>query len=438
MNRYYIETYGCTLNKTDSALIEDILLGLGYSSASNIEDADIVLINTCTVRSDTEDRLLRRIRELCDKAKKLVVTGCLASAQPCFVIDECSKAVILDTISLVSLPYIIGGKTNEWITGRDAIYRKSLEVAIHRAGPILSVPLCDGCLDACNFCITKVARPYIISRKPDKLVSKLRESVKALPYEVVEIQLTGQDLAVYGLDIAGKQTLPSLLEDILSQDFGGKLIKIRLGMMTPNRFEKIADAIIKLIKSDKRIYRFLHLPVQSGDNGVLRLMNRGYRVEDFVRIINFVRKEIPDVQIATDVIVGHPGEDERAFLNTVELIRRYKIERVHIAQYSPRPHTISARMPQVPDREKKRRSKILNSVYIDIGLKWHSRLLNEKIEIYVVEKSIRKGEAHLIGRTDNYVSVVLKNGSDALLGRVARAYISDVTYYDARGYVVEN
>lgn len=434
MKRYYIETYGCTLNKTDSALIEERLRSIGYTKTDSVELADIIIINTCAVRLDTEERMLRRIKEICIKDKKLVVTGCLASAQPAFVKNECKDAIIVDNTSTPFIHMYLNGIVN--INSiYEAIIEKALNPVIYREGPILSVPLADGCLDNCSYCITKLARPNLLSRKPEKIVEKLRETVIFLPYEVIEVQLTGQDLAVYGYDIAKKPLLPSLLENILSIDYGGKLLKIRLGMMTPNWFRVIMDDILAIMKNDNRVYRFLHLPVQSGDDRVLKIMRRRYTVSDFIQIISKVRKVINDIQIATDIIVGHPGEDELAFLNTLKLLQELSIERVHIAQYTPRPHTLSARMQQVAYGERKRRSLLINRLYEKIGYEWHSKLVGKKITAYLVERFRWKNQYYIVGRTDNYVSVVVKDATDDLLGRISDVCIDEATFYDARGYL---
>lgn len=433
MRSYYIETYGCTLNKTDSALIEEKLINAGLHRVEKHIDADLIILNTCTVRLDTEERVLRRIKELCDPSRKLIVTGCLASAQPAYVINECKDAIILpnNLISLIKL--YIDGETRGSVDV--AIEEKRNNPSIYKDGPVLSVPLVDGCLDNCSYCITKLARPILLSRNPTKLILKLKDIVKSSQYDVLEIQLTGQDLAVYGYDISKKPMLPELLEHILSLELGEKLIKIRLGMMTPNWFAKIMDDILELMKHDERIYKFLHLPVQSGDDRVLRMMNRKYTVDEFKYIVKTVRDHVSDIQIATDVIVGHPGEDDIAFNNTLELIKELKIERLHIAQYTSRPHTMSARMAQIAYSVKKQRSTLLNEIYMKIGFEWHSKLLGKKLKSYVVEKFRWKNFEHIVGRTDNYVSIVIRDGVIDFLGKTIDVCIDEVTFYDARGYV---
>jgi len=173
--------------------------------------------------------------------------------------------------------------------------------------------------------------------------------------------------------------------------------------------------------------------VQSGDDRVLRLMRRGYTVEEFEEIVSESRRRVPGIQIATDIIVGHPGEDEEAFSNTLRLIERLKIERAHVAQYTPRPHTLSARLPQVHPSEKKRRSSIVTQLCARIGLEWHRAFVGKRVEVHVVEKFYWKGSSFVVGRTDNYVSVVLHNAGDEDMGRTLPALITEATPYDLRG-----
>lgn len=431
---YYVETYGCTLNKTDTALIEEKLRLLGLVPAKNPEEADVIVVNTCTVRKDAEERALTRIRELCGLGKMLLVAGCLATAQPAFVREACESAILVSTMELSALADVVTGR-KRWVTVEELVRLKAEEPALYKRGPTVAVPLVDGCADSCSFCITKLARPYLVSRKPISVLRRLKETLRLMPYDVCEVQLTGQDLAVYGLDLEGKQMLPRLLAEVLSLDVGGKLIKVRLGMMTPHRFSMIADEVLELAKKDERVYRFFHIPVQSGDNRVLRIMRRGYRVEQFVELVRKIRSALNDVQLATDVIVGHPGEDEEAFRNTLRLLENIRPERIHIARFTPRPHTLSAMLPQVPDPVKKERSTALLRLYERIGYEWHAKMLNRRVRVYVVEKFYWRGREHIIGRTDNYVSVVLGNASEDILGKVAEAYIDEVTYFDARGRV---
>lgn len=432
MKNYYIETYGCTLNKTDTALIIDKLDSIGFKRVDSLNDADIIIINTCTVRLDTEEKLLRRIKELCGNAEKLIVTGCLASAQPSFVLSSCRDAIVIDN-ELISFIHLYLNDSMGKISKMEAISEKANNPSIHREGPIFSVPLVDGCLDNCSYCLTKLARPSLLSRNPEKLIAKIKSSVVSSPYDVIEVQLTGQDLAVYGYDIAKKPLLPKFLEELLSLDYGGKLIKVRLGMMTPNWFKIIKDDILSLMRSDDRIYRFLHLPVQSGDDRLLKVMKRSYSVSEYKAMIKEVKSKVNDIQIATDIIVGHPGEDELAFLNTLKLLEELKVERIHIAQYTPRPHTLSARMSQIPHGEKKRRSLLVNEVYMRIGYEWHSKLIGKRVKVYLVERFRWKNGVSVVGRTDNYVSVVVRDASEELLGRQAFACIEEATFFDVRG-----
>ncbi|TRM80864.1 2-methylthioadenine synthetase, partial [Sulfolobus sp. D5] len=207
---------------------------------------------------------------------------------------------------------------------------------------------------------------------------------------------------------------------------------IRIGMMTPEQAMRILDDLIEVLKEPK-VYKFVHLPVQSGDDNVLKLMNRKYTVEEYRELVREIRKKIPIVNITTDIIVGHPGEDEEAFNNTLELIKDLRFERIHIAMYSMRPNTRSASMPQVPDAIKKERVKIANKLYEDIALSIHSDYINKVSKVVTTELG-RKGS--VIGRTINYIPVVIKD-TMVELGMWYNVKITEASFYDLRGQILE-
>jgi len=430
MARVYIETYGCALNKSDSSLMAELLARAGHELAKSAEEADVVVVNTCTVRKDSEDRILKRLAELSKvDGKKLVVAGCMASAQPYTVRAAAPKATLVGVYGIHRIVEAVESSEPRAFLEYSDAKRELLPCYELEDGVVAAVPLADGCLNKCSFCITVHARPVLLSRSPKKIVELVRKLVERGFYE---IQLTGQDVAVYGYDIVGRQLLPDLLEELLTSVEGN--YALRIGMMTPGWFAKIMDRMLELYK-DERVYKFFHLPLESGDNRVLRLMKRNYTAEDFEEIVKEVRSKVSDAYIATDVIVGHPGEDEGAFENTVELLKRLEPDRVHVAQYTPRPFTLAARMKQVPDPVKKERSRRLAALCEEIGLRRHARYVGKAIEAVVVEKVRRGAQETYVARTKNYISVVLTGGEPVELGRRVRVHVAEATFFDLRGYV---
>lgn len=430
MPRVYFETYGCALNHADTAIMKSVLASRGYEIVDSIDDADIIILNTCTVRMDTEERMKRRITELYKATRErsaiLVVAGCMASAQPYTVKRIAPEAILVSTHNVHRVHEAIE-------SGRNLLHEPSRPKTLYTPDPglmqrgrIAEVPVADGCVNDCSFCITKLARRRVYSRPMENIV----RLVEALARRgVVEIRITGQDVAVYGIDIYGKRMLPELLERLaeIKGDF-----MVRVGMMSPEQLEPVLDEFIEALRKP-RFFKFVHLPVQSGDDRVLRVMKRRYTVDQYREIVREIRRKIPGVMIATDIIVGHPGEDEEAFMNTVRLVEELRFERVHLAQYTPRPRTVAAGLPQVPGPVKKRRSKQLMKVIERIGLEEHTKYVGTRAKALVVSQGERGG---LDAKLYNYMPVVLPEGS-ATPGEWRCIEVAGATWYDLRGRVVE-
>ncbi len=423
--RVYVETYGCALNHADTAVMKGALLSRGYELTDSPEEADVIVINTCTVRLDTEERMRRRIAELHRYArasgKTLVVAGCMAAAQPYTVKRIAPAAILVSPQNVHRVAEAIEG-------GRDLLEDPPVPKTVYvppeglvARGRVAEVPIVDGCLGDCSFCITKLARRRVDSRPLDRVVELVRRLVER---GVVEIRLAGQDTAVYGVDIAGRRMLPELIRAVaeVPGDF-----MVRVGMMSPDQLLPILDEVLEAMEHPK-VYKFLHVPVQSGDDRVLKIMGRRYTVDDVREIVREARRRLPGVTIATDIIVGHPGEDEEAFMNTVRLVEELRFERVHLAQYTPRPRTPAAAMRQVPDPVKKERSRRLMAVVERVGLEEHSRLVGSRARVLVTGPGERGGfEARLY----NYVQVVLPEAP--CTGCWVDAEITSATWYDVRG-----
>lgn len=422
--KIYIETYGCALNKADSLTIKKLLVEGGYEVVDSIEEADVIIINTCAVRYDTEVRMFKRIEQLLRLGKKLIVSGCLTRIYP-------YKLRTIDSNLSILSPQSIDKVLNAVEAQKPVAYfdevKKFKVLPEIVEGVKATIPVAEGCLDDCSFCVVKVARPRLSSVPIDKVVEVVE---KVLDKGAVEIELTAQDLAVYGYDLYGKYSLPNLLERILElekHDF-----VLRLGQMNPRHLAYFVDCIIEVLK-DPRVYKHLHIPIQSGSNKVLNYMNRGHNVELFLDMIKEIRSKIEGVSIATDIIVGYPGEDEEAFLESVKLLIEYQIDRVHIARFSPRPQTKAALITQIPDPIKKMRSSYIEKAYEAVALNLNTEYIGSIAKVWITELDKERGRA--IGRLYNYRPVVLDVGFSAL-GKQAYARIEEATFYDLRGRIV--
>ncbi|MCQ4448443.1 MAG: tRNA (N(6)-L-threonylcarbamoyladenosine(37)-C(2))-methylthiotransferase [Sulfolobales archaeon] len=416
--RVYIETYGCALNRGDSAIMATVLSERGHEITENLNEAEVVIINTCAVRLETEERMKQRIRELRRTGKRLVVAGCLAGALPATVSALAPEASILGPQAVERITEVVESPERQVILEGT----KAVKVPRMLEGKIFIVPIADGCAGECSFCITKLARRKLRSYPMREIVEAVKEAVAK---GAVEVELTAQDTAAYGLDLGGKVRLPDLVEKVA--EIEGNFM-VRVGMMTPEQAMSIVDGLVEALNMEK-VYKFVHLPVQSGSDKVLKLMNRKYTIDEYKRLVKELRSKVPGLSVATDIIVGHPGEDEEDFQQTLDLMKELRFERIHLAMYSIRPNTVSAGLPQVPDSVKKERMKTAMGLYESIAYDIHSEYVGKTVEVLTTELG-RKGS--VIGRLRNYIPVVVKNESS--LGNWVKVVIEEASFYDLRGY----
>lgn len=428
MKKYYIETFGCALSKFDSSTMDSILSQNGYEKTEYPDNADIIIVNTCAVRLDTEAKIIKRLNEIKKSYgnARLIVSGCLAKARPSLInkvvpnaslVSPQNSTKILDVVKSENRSILIEGDRNT-----DFLPTPPIEDSI------ATIMVEEGCVDNCSFCITKLARQTLKSYKPRVILDTIQ---KLVDKGVKEIRLTGQDIAAYGLDFNPKFRLDDLIKIILDKVKGE--YRIRIGMMTPDKSMEIIDKLLELYE-DERIFKFFHIPVQSGDNNMLKIMNRNYSIEEYKYLHNKIKSKYPDSLFATDIIVGHPGEDEEAFQNTVKLVKELKFERVYLAQYSIRPRTKAASMNQIPEVIKKKRSLVLNKLIKEIEEKIYEKYVGKTYKVLITSHGFR--ENYVVGRLNNYFPVAIKGGKE-LIGKTAMVKVNKATYFDLRGEIVD-
>jgi len=349
--KIFLDTYGCTLNKADSIVIQNVLSDHEFVPYS---DSELVILNTCAVKNATESRMRYLIERYCTNKKKIIVAGCLPKINSKIIKQFGVSAV--DCNSYNHLPEAIQeiqqGKTVMFVSDDHKCKLDLLSQQDNSETAI--VPIAEGCLGACAYCATRHARGTLTSYKPEKIV----ELVKMLAKDGKKtILLTAQDTGCYGFDIS--TNLAELLEEIVQID--GEF-KVRVGMMNPQHAKCFLPQLIAVFRSPK-ITKFLHVPVQSGSDKVLKDMKRGYTAADFIWLVEAFRKEIPDIYISTDIIVGFPTENDADFEQTLELVRKVKPDKINSSQFYPRPNTPAKEMKQLQKQEKKARSvKLLTSL----------------------------------------------------------------------------
>ena len=367
----YIETYGCRYNFGDTAKLIEVLRQRGCTIVSDPGEAGAVIVNTCTVVGPTERRMLRRLAGFRDR--ELYVTGCMPKIQREAILAVCSPAFID--------PEMI-----------HELYRSVGTVASSGVGII---QVSRGCPGSCTYCITRFARGSLKSFPPDEILAQLRAHVRA---GAVEIQLTAQDVSAWGMD-----TGHSLADLLTALDRIPGNYRIRVGMMNPATVKGQVEDLVEAFTRE-HIFRFIHLPIQSGSDAVLARMGRGYTVAEFEEVVGLFRERLPGITLATDMIVGFPGETESDFAGSLDLIRRIKPAKVNVTRYSRRPFTPLALDKDFPDELKKDRSRAMNSAAQAVYALLNAPRIGQTVP-FIVTEALRKGS--VLARSPDYTGIVL-------------------------------
>lgn len=413
--KVYVEAYGCTQNFGEARLMQEALAGRGHSLTSLASEADAHVLVTCTVIEATERKMVRRMQALAAHEKPLVVAGCMAAAQRDRVRAVVPRARLLPPRKWSQIVDLLDGT---------ACGDRAADVETAAPGwRDAIVPIAQGCAGRCTYCITRVARGAVKSYGVEDLVEQVRRNV-ALGAR--EIKLTGQDTGAYGRDSG--TDLARLLRaiDAVHGDF-----RVRVGMADPLTVLPILRDLVRAYASDK-VFKFLHLPVQSGDDGVLERMRREYTVQDFEDIVAAFRDAYPDLTLSTDIIVGFPGETDEAFERTLDLVRRARPDIVNVTRFSARPGTPAATYPgQIVGWRVKQRSRRLTSLRFAIAREVHQRFVGDEVEVLVTEAG---KEDTMLARTPEYRQVVLHEA--APLGEFVHVKIDAARATDLFGHVL--
>ncbi|GBC97547.1 tRNA-2-methylthio-N(6)-dimethylallyladenosine synthase [bacterium HR17] len=433
MPRYWIETFGCQMNVLDSEAMAGLLTKMGYEKARSPEEADIILINTCTVRQKPDEKAFAYLGEFAKlKQKKpdliLGVTGCMAQRESDIIKARAPYVdLLLGPRSVHRLPDLIRTVQEQ---RRFAEYLDLYDdpvppdLVVRNSDLFAYVTIIHGCNKRCTFCAVPTARGPEKSVPPDIVLEQVRQLID-LGYK--EIVLLGQNANAYGHDLdskwGGRVDLAWLLERI---DEIAAPAKVRV-RFTTNHPNHMSDRLIDAMAHLECVCEHIHLPVQSGDNEVLRRMWRGYTVERYLSVIEKLRARVPGIAIATDVIVGFPGETEGQFRNTLKLMEQVEFDQAFMFAFSPRPNTLAATFPdQIPEPVKKRRLQELIALQNEIQQRKNEREVGKIVEV-LVEGPSEKNPKKLSGRTRTNKTVVFE-GPPALRGkfvhvRTTRAYL---------------
>jgi len=396
----YVEAYGCTLNVGESKETEELLAGKGWEIVDDPSGSDLVVLVTCVVIETTERAMLKRLKEL-SSAPRLIVTGCMASACRERAEKIVPSAEFVPPGSPASLAALIG----ELGPARRLVREE---------GSCSIVPIATGCKGRCAYCITRLARGDLKSRSVETIVESVERLLASRPREV---QITAQDTAAYGTDLG--TDLPMLVHRIceIPNDF-----RLRIGMMNPSSALAILDPLCGMFKEPK-VFKFLHLPVQSASDRLLRDMERGYTASDFMRIVSDVRSKVPGITLSTDLIVGYPGETEEDHRANLSLIEEELPDIVNVTRYSSRPGTKAAASGTgVVGWKTKDRSREITETRFRVSLGKNKELLGKRVKALATEHG--KGSSTIL-RTDEYKQLVVREQLE--LGRYYDVEISEAT-----------
>lgn len=413
--RAHIKTYGCTLNQADSEIIASVLKRDDVEIVGDESSADVIVVNTCTVKNATSQKILYMLNNLDKAGRKVVVTGCMAGANQNLIEKYAPEASIVTTQNIDSIGDAVFFASNSRKVVLNA-HSKIDRLALFEPNNsvIAKIPINDGCLSNCSFCETKFARGPLNSFSDKLIINAIDQSIKR---GAKEIQLTSQDTGAYGIERG--TNIAELMNRIADID---GFFKVRVGMLNPEHLGKYFDGFVDAIKN-RKFYKFVHLPVQSGSDKVLGDMKRKYTVAAFNSYVEELRRKVPDVTIETDIIVGFPTETEKDFCKTINLVETTRPDVTNISRFSARPHALASRMEQNSHEIINFRSNRLARAVREVQHQINDRFIGKKLDVIITELN----DKSINGRNAGYKQVVIPNGKDMQLGSVHEVLISSAS-----------
>lgn len=438
--KYFIETYGCQMNESDTERIGGQLEELGYAPADDLQDADIVILNTCSIRQNAEEKVYGKIGEakkLKERNPKVLlgIAGCMAQENKNKLIQR------MPVIDFVIGPYHIHD-LKDIISRHDAVgshvvmaelnsqrVQDYSELRAVRKSKIFAwVPIMQGCNKCCTYCIV----PYVRGKETSRTISDVYGEVKRLAEDgYKEITLLGQNVNSYGLDFRDGTNFGELIRSL--DDIEG-IERIRY--MSSHPRDMTFDMVDAMAESSK-VVRHMHLPVQHGSNAMLRRMNRGYTIEHFKELLAYVREKMPDTVVTTDLITGFPGEIEEMHKETLQLLEDLRFDSAYTFIYSPRRGTPAARMEdQIDDATKHRRLQEIMDVENDISLACNQQMVGKTYTV-IVEGPTKQTEDNWFGRTSGNKMIIFPKEKNIVIGDTICVKVDTAQTWILKGQIVE-
>jgi len=426
MSHYFIWTIGCQMNKAESQQIAGYLDSAGYQAATSFSSADLVVLNTCVVRQSAENKVLGTLGLLKglkneNSNLQILVTGCLVNSDTQELQRRFPHVDLL--FKSGDYPELIDWGHKQGIPIEQRLLRYPRNDAGMAPSPCALIPIIQGCDNFCSYCIVPYRRGREVSRAVGEIVCEVDELVGR---GIKEVTLLGQNVDSYGHDLPEHPDLADLLNELSSID---ELARIRF---LTNHPKDISLKLIETMASLSKVCEHLELPVQSGDNDILKAMRRRYTVERYRELVHIIRHKIPQISLSTDIIVGFPGETEEQFEHSLSLVQEMRFDVIHVAAYSPRPGTIAWRECQddIPAEVKKERLNKIEELQTAIASEINSQLQGKEVEMLVEGK--KKGK--WFGRTWSNKLVFFEDAGD-WLGQLARVQIGKTSPWSLGGEV---
>ena len=416
--KYHIIIFGCQMNISDAERVASVLETMKCKEAKNINEADIIAIVMCSVRQSAVDRIFGLIEKLkkLDKKPTTVLTGCILKKDRKKFIEKFDY--VLDIKDIKKMPQILKPTSYKVSDGTHCKIDNYLDIAPKYSSKFsANVPIMTGCNNFCSYCVVPYSRQREISRPAEEIISEIKKLVRK-GYK--EIWLLGQNVNSYK---NGKINFPKLLK--MANNIPGNFW-IRFTSSHPKDFN---NEVINTMAIGEKITPYLNLPIQSGDDKILKAMNRHYTVKDYKNKIKALRKKIPDICLSTDIIVGFPGETKKQFENTAKLFRDIKYDMAYINKYSARAETAASKLKDnVSIIEKKRREKLLTKILKQTALEKNKKIIGKTVEVLVDSKKDKR----LFGRTKEYKNIEF-NSDKNLIGKFIKLKVIDATPWKIKG-----
>ncbi len=429
MAKIVFKTFGCSNNFSESEAMAGLLEKAGFSAeeSSDFSRADVVVFNMCSVKGPAVNTCLNQIKKLKKESsgKKIIVAGCVPKEllQKIKKIDKNIGIINTHNIEKIkeTVQSVLQNNPKDFFSSERKV---KLGFPKKRINSVVSiVPILSGCNDFCSYCSTKLIKGSLFSYPKEIILQEVKKSLKE---GCKEIWITSQDNGAYKTE-KGKTKLPELIKEISVLE--GKFF-IRIGMANPTYILQCLPELISAMKKEK-VFKFLHIPIQSGNNEILKKMKRRYYVQDFKKIVKVFRKEIPEITIATDIIVGFPEETEKQFYDSLKLVEEIKPDVLNISRFQSRPNTFASKMPQLSGAKIKARSRKMTSLFYKISEEKNNKWVGKKCEVLIDKKGKKQNQC--LGRDSSYKQILFEEKIP--LGKFVKVKIVSAERFHLNGQI---